>query len=135
MNFRFSPAKELKAIFFCNDLKHTHSESSLKIILWKKEHTNAIISCMSHVNPKLFGFFFEKGMRNLCKNTYAVTDFATGILTGSVLKLFNYGKSIIQNLIVSMAINIYDSTDTTCIMFHLPKLFLTKITIVTLVYL
>ena len=135
INRRLPPTKELKAILFSYHFEHTHSEGSLKIILWEKEHTNAVVSGMTDINTKLLGFLFEKTMGNLCKNTYAVTDLAACILTCPMLKLLYYGKSIIQNFVVSMTVNIDDSADTTCVMLHLPEFFTSLITATLLVFL
>jgi hypothetical protein len=52
-----------------------------------------------------------------------------------MLKLLYYGKSIIQNFVVSMTVNIDDSADTTCVMLHLPEFFTSLITATLLVFL
>ena len=90
---------------------------------------------MTYINTELFSFLFEKVVGDLCKDTNAVTDLAACILTCSMLKLLYYGKSIIQNFVVSMTVNIDDSADTTCVMLHLPEFFTSLITTTLLVFL
>ncbi len=117
LDWNFSPAKKFKTFFCNNDLKHLLCLISFKFILWEEEHSYTIISFLTKFYSKRLNSFFEEFMRNLKKDTNTITSLSLCIFTCTMLKFFYYIKCTRYSVMCLISLDIYNSTNTTVIMF------------------
>ena len=83
---------------------------------WEKELSDSVLAFLKLAN-QVCCCLLKKVMANLNKNTNAVSGFAGSIFTGTVFKLFYNAKGIINNFMRLASVNVYNSTNTTGIVF------------------
>ena len=117
MNRHFTPAQEIQSFFFYNYFKNIFRLISLQLILGKKEHSHTIISFAPQSNAERLTDFAEESVRNLQKNTDAVSGFSFRILSCSVFQVLYNPEGARNSIVTFYAFNIYNCTDSAVIMF------------------
>ncbi len=115
------PAEKLQSLLLRDDLQHAHRKRALQVILREEEHTNAVIAlakCICVFNACLFHRLREEAVAYLQQNSDAVADLPGRIFAGSVLKLFHDMKSIVENLVVFVPVDIDDDADSAGVVFE-----------------
>ena len=111
-----SPAQEFQSFLLHNDLEHLHCLLTLKLILWKEEHTDTIITFLSKLHAKLVRCLLEKLVRDLKQYTNTVTGLSFCILTGTMFQILHNPKCIADCLVCLNTLNVYYCTNTAVVM-------------------
>ena len=112
MNRNVSPTKKFHSAFFTDHFKHSFCKGSLKLILWKKEHSYSVVSCVLKLHSAASCSLGKKSVGNLKKDSYTVSNLSAGILSCTVLQLLNNTKCVVKGLYISMSVYIYYCSDT-----------------------
>ena len=106
-----TPAKKFQVVFFCDDLEHSLCKGSLEAVLGEKEHTYAVAAGRSDLDPGFFGSNTKEVVRDLEQDADAISDFSGRVFSCSVIQHFNNMEGIADNLIVLMAVDVYNGSD------------------------
>ena len=120
MNRHLSPAKEIQIVFLGNHLEHAHGKNTFSLLLRKEKHTDAVIPGFPKGNSAVFCSFFKEAVGNLQENSDTVSHLSRRVFSGAVLQLLHNVKSVIQDTVLHMSVNINYGADSAGIVVKLP---------------
>ena len=96
-------------------LKHAAGILYALVVLREEQHGHAIVALCRQNLAALLSLFTEKVMRNLEQDASAVAGVLLESRAAAVLQVDQNGQSVVQNLVMALAVDIGKRTDAACI--------------------
>ena len=96
-------------------LKHAAGILYALVVLREEQHGHAIVALCRQNLAALLGLFTEKVMRNLEQDASAVAGVLLESRAAAVLQVDQNGQCVVQNLVMSLTVDIGKRADATCI--------------------